>query len=62
MEAHGGSIAVDSEEGRGATFTVRLPVAGTGPLSGDRAYLTAVALVAVPPGRRRTASSRRLTT
>jgi two-component system phosphate regulon sensor histidine kinase PhoR len=29
-EAHGGSIGVESEEGRGSTFLVRLPMAGPG--------------------------------
>ena len=30
VEKHHGSIAVDSEVGRGTTFTVRLPIAGAG--------------------------------
>jgi len=36
VELHGGQVAVDSEEGRGSTFTIRLPVAPTGPAADRR--------------------------
>ena len=43
IQKHGGSIAVQSEEGRGANFTVRIPLAGFPPeqeMTSSPAYVT----------------------
>ena len=42
IELHGGSVAVDSREGRGSRFTVRLPLRPAGPDVASRAALRPV--------------------